>query len=261
MRSKAHFKTHPLHPMLVGFPIAFFTGTLIFHVLGWVIDHPAFATTAYYLNGAGIVFALLAAIPGFIDYLKVVPPQSSGKSRAARHGILNVLMLLLFTAAFIYRRSVEPNDYALVMIELVGVSLMSVAGWMGGTLVYRNMIGVDIRYANAGKWNEAYFDSDTGQVEVAQEEELKVNAMKLLHLKKKRIVLARTENGYAAFDDRCPHRGGSLAGGSIMCGTVQCPWHGSQFSVQSGAVTAGPAKEGIGRYGVEVREGKVFLSL
>jgi nitrite reductase/ring-hydroxylating ferredoxin subunit len=91
--------------------------------------------------------------------------------------------------------------------------------------------------------------------------ELKVNAMKLLHIGEKRIVLARTEQQYVAFDDRCPHRGGSLAGGSLMCGTVQCPWHGSQFSVHKGTVSAGPAKEGINTYTVMENNGKIFLVL
>ena len=85
--------------------------------------------------------------------------------------------------------------------------------------------------------------------------------MKLLHIGSKRIVLARTENGFVAFDDRCPHKGGSLAGGSIMCGTVQCPWHGSQFSVQDGAVTAGPAETKIDVYKVTVEGAQVFLKL
>src|SRR5215213_8023383 len=102
MRSRAHFKSHPLHPILIPFPIAFFTGTVGFHLAGWIYQWPPLALTAYYLNMVGIGFALLAAIPGFIDFLTVVPPRSSGKKRAAQHGILNVLMLLCFTATFIY---------------------------------------------------------------------------------------------------------------------------------------------------------------
>ena len=76
---------------------------------------------------------------------------------------------------------------------------------------------------------------------VAGTDELKVNQMKLVHLNEKRIVVCKTEKGYSAFDDHCTHRGGSLAAGSLICGTVQCPWHGSQFDVFSGDVTAGPA--------------------
>jgi nitrite reductase/ring-hydroxylating ferredoxin subunit len=85
--------------------------------------------------------------------------------------------------------------------------------------------------------------------------------MKLLHLKSKRIVLAKTDEGYKAFDDHCPHKGGSLAGGIVSCNTVTCPWHGSQFSVIDGQLKSGPSKEGIRTYGVSEANGKIFLTL
>ena len=85
--------------------------------------------------------------------------------------------------------------------------------------------------------------------------------MKLVHIGEKRIVIGKTENGYVAFNDRCTHRGGSLAGGMMICGTVQCPWHGSQFDVNSGMVKAGPAKEKIEVYQISESEGKIFLNL
>ena len=68
--------------------------------------------------------------------------------------------------------------------------------------------------------------------------------MKLVHAGDKRIAVARTEKGYAAFQDRCTHRGGPLSDGVLICGTVQCPWHGSQFDVHTGEVKCGPADEG-----------------
>lgn len=83
--------------------------------------------------------------------------------------------------------------------------------------------------------------------------------MKLLRVGDKRIVLARTESGYVAFDDRCTHRGGSLAGGVMVCGTVQCLWHGSQFDVSTGKVKAGPAQDGIAVYRVQEEGGDVRL--
>ncbi|MGZ5286670.1 MAG: DUF2231 domain-containing protein [Flavisolibacter sp.] len=260
MKSKAHISSHPLHPILVSFPIAFFSGTLLAHTAGWLFERPGLLETAYYLNAAGIVFAVLAAIPGLIDLIYTVPPDSSAKKRGVKHGITNTIMLILFTVAFFYRRG-EYDHLLLLLLELAGVILLSIAGWMGGTLVYRNQIGVDQRYAHSGKWQEAYFDKAEGSVQVAAAGELEVNAMKLLHLEGKRIVLARTEDRYVAFDDRCPHKGGSLAGGSMMCNTVQCPWHGSQFSVLNGQVTAGPSKEMIKTYTVEENNGKIFLRL
>ena len=259
MKSKVNIKSHPLHPILIPFPIAFFTGTFACHLLGWMLQKPALLQTAYYLNIAGIAFALLAAVPGFIDFLYTVPPESSGKKRAGKHGILNVTMLVVFTIAFFLRRQPNPNDVVLALLELIGMVLMVFAGWLGGTLVYRNQVGVDIRYANAGKWNEASFDQSTGQIEAATADELKVNSMKLLRLKDKRIVLARTEDRFVAFEDRCTHKGGSLAGGSTMCNTVQCPWHGSQFDVLTGAVKQGPAEKAIKTYLVKQDGNKIIV--
>lgn len=260
MRSKAHLKSHPLHPMLIPFPLAFFTGTFLFDIVGYVISNFSFWQTGSYLQIAGVGFALLAAVPGIIDYTYTVPPKSSAKKRAATHGLLNVVNVLLQAGVWWYRRGLDDMPLLVLVLEAAGLTLLVIAGWMGGTLVYRNQIGVDQRYGNAGKWNEAYIEKASGKVKVATVDELKENSMKLLHLNGKRIVLANSEGGFVAFEDRCPHKGGSLAGGSIMCGTVQCPWHGSQFSVNDGAVTAGPAKEKIDVYKVDVDGSDVYLN-
>jgi nitrite reductase/ring-hydroxylating ferredoxin subunit len=74
-----------------------------------------------------------------------------------------------------------------------------------------------------------------------------------------RLVLARLARGFAVFDDRCTHRGGSLADGVCIGGTVQCLWHGSQFDCATGAVSAGPAKEKIRVYAVKEEQGRVLL--
>jgi uncharacterized membrane protein/nitrite reductase/ring-hydroxylating ferredoxin subunit len=261
MRSKANIKSHPLHPILVAFPIAFFIGAFVFDLLSILLDKEVFWQTGNYMAIAGIAGALLAAIPGIIDYFYTVPPKSSAKKRATRHGIINLLNVFLFCFAFFYRHGEQANSFIVIATEGLGIVLLSVAGWLGGTLVHRNQIGVDHRYANAGKWNEAYLEDETASIEVATMDELKVNALKLLHVGKQRIVLGRTEKGFVAFGDHCTHRGGSLADGALICGTVQCPWHGSQFDVETGAVKEGPAKESIVTYKVEEREGKIFLLL
>lgn len=263
MKSRASFKSHPLHPILVCFPIAFFTGTLVFDLLAVLFNRDHLAFVGYFMEIAGIFGAVLAAIPGIIDYSQTVPPDSSAKSRAAKHGITNTLMLLIFTGAWFYRRQETFEPWLLIAIEAAGFILMMIAGWMGGTLVYRNQIGVDPRYAHAGKWKESYWpDQQPGsEMEVGTVDEIKVNQMQLLHVGKKRIVLSRSEKGYAAFDDRCTHKGGSLAGGSMICGTVQCPWHGSQFDVHTGQLKAGPGKDPIHCYSVKEVNGKVLLHL
>jgi len=261
MRSTAHIKTHPIHPMLIAFPIAFFTGTLLFDILTLLSDSYAlpFRVTAFYMGIAGIVGAVLAATAGFIDYLYTVPPESSAKKRATMHGLLNTTALVLFLIAWILKHS-EDNSYWLITgLELVGFVIMCYSGWMGGTLVYRNQIGVDPRYAGAGKWKEERINTSDKEIAVANGDELQPNQMKLLHINGKRIVLAKTEHNYVAFDDHCTHKGGSLAGGAMICGTVQCPWHGSQFDCTTGEVKAGPAKDKIATYPVNERGGKVYV--
>lgn len=259
MKSKASINSHPIHPMLVSFPIAFFTGTLLFDVLAIVQENDGYWQTGLYLEAAGIAAAVFAAVPGIIDYVATVPPKSSGKKRATRHALLNTGMLVLFILALVLRGDRLYMPFLIIGLEFAGMVLLVFAGWMGGTLVYRNQIGVDPRYAGAGKWKEELLQGD-GPVIVADQHELDVNQMKLVHLKGQRIVIGKTEEGYVAFEDRCPHRGGSLAGGPLICGTVQCPWHGSQFNVKTGAVYAGPSKEGIRVFPLVEANGKIYLN-
>lgn len=261
MRSKAHIKTHPIHPMLVGFPIAFFTGTVFFDLLFLIRREPDFASTAHYLLIAGVIMALAAAVPGFIDFLYTVPPASSAKQRAATHGLLNLCMLALFSLALVFRGEADSPGLLPVVLECAGFVVMAIAGWLGGTLVHRNQIGVDPRYAFAGKWKEVTASAKNGIVDVGSGDDLKRDQAKLIRVGNKRIVLARASDGFVAFDDRCTHRGGSLAGGAMICDTVQCPWHGSQFDVKTGAVKAGPANQRVGTYPLEVIGGKIRIHL
>ncbi|HET8572733.1 MAG TPA: DUF2231 domain-containing protein [Edaphocola sp.] len=261
MKSKANIKGHPVHPMLVGFPIAFFIGTLIFDLVAYANGNPFFWRMGKYLEIAGIVAGLITAIPGIVDYFGSIPPKSSAKKRGAKHGLINVVMLIVFAMA-LYCRSILGMFALLVIgLEIIGVILIIISGWLGGTLVFRNQIGVDVRYAQAGKWKEEYLGKTKGRVQVAAVGELKTNQMKLIHVNHQRIVIGKTEEGYVAFSDHCSHKGGDLAGGSMICGTVQCPWHGSQFDTRTGAVNVGPANKPIKVYPLMETKGKVWLTL
>ena len=258
MRSRASFKGHPIHTALIPFPFAFLIGAVFFDTAGVFFELEAWLTTARHLALAGVVTALVAAVPGAIDYVYTVPPRSSGRRRATRHMLTNLAAVTLMAIALTQRRSPMPGAAALAF-EWLSAVLLCYGSSLGGVLVTRNQISIDHRYADAGKWKEPTITSTSGAIEVAATDELETNQMKLLRVGDARIVLARGESGYVAFDDHCTHRGGSLAGGSMICDTVQCPWHGSQFNVRSGAVRAGPAKQPIRTYKVETREGKVFL--
>lgn len=257
MRSAAHFRSHPIHPFLVSFPIAFFTGALLADVAAVAGGLYSLHAVGYYLCWGGLAGGLLAAVPGFMDFRRTVPPRSSASKRAVKHGLLNVSVLILFVLVIIMRR--EGFSNTVLIPEGLAVTLMYYSGSLGATLVHRNQIGVDHRYANAGKWKEMRVRNPVFPLEIARMDELKADQMKLLRLGDRRLVLARTEKGYVVFDDRCTHRGGSLAGGVMMKCVVHCPWHGSQYNVYSGECLAGPAETGIQVYPVEERHNTVLL--
>ena len=263
MRSRASVDGHPLHPGLIPFPFAFLFGAFLFDAGGLAFAMPSWWVTGFHLAIAGVATALVAAIPGFIDYFATVPPRSHAHARATWHMVLALLTVALFAVATWIRGTgdLPPSPLALVL-ELLGVLVLSAAGWVGGMLVVRDQISVDHRYAGNGLWSEASVERGTdGTVVAADCEELGMDQMKLLKVDGRRIVLARTSRGYTAFDDACTHGGGSLAAGTLICGVVQCPGHGSQFDTRTGAVRAGPAGRPLNVYGVDVSEGVVRVAL
>jgi nitrite reductase/ring-hydroxylating ferredoxin subunit/uncharacterized membrane protein len=246
--------------MLIPFPFAFLTGAFLFDAAGRWLRRGDLQQTGRHLTAAGIGAGLLAAAPGAIDYFASVPPNSSASDRATKHALANITALTLFALSWAARRGHAATG-ATLTAQAAGVGIMSVGGWLGGTLVYRNQIGVDHRYAGAGKWKEASAAGASQALVPAGREDLEVDQMKLVHAGGTRVAIARTEDGYAAFDDRCTHKGGPLSDGVVICGTVQCPWHGSQFDVKTGEVKSGPAKEKIRTYRVETSDGEVRVGL
>ena len=241
--------------MLIPFPFVFLSGGWGFRVAAAMSGNDDLKTVSRYLVPAGLVAGLVAAVPGLVDYLGSVPPQSSAKQRATKHALLNVTSLALFAAGWLAARK---RDNALPLaLHSIGTATLCAGGWMGGTLAYRNQIGVDHRYANAGKWQDEYVDTEKPEALEAVAHNLEVNQMKLVHAGGRRIAVGRTGKGYVAFQDRCTHKGGPLSDGVLMCGTVQCPWHGSQFDVHTGEVKAGPAEKNIETYDVHTQRKKV----
>ena len=145
----------------------------------------------------------------------------------------------------------------MLLFEAVAVFGMMGSGWLGGTLVYRNQIGVDRRFANAGKLKERELSG--WDQPVCNQSELSEGQAMLAKINGERVVVARCPEGMAAFSDHCTHKGGPLSDGAIVGCAVQCPWHGSQFDVHTGRVISGPAKAKIKTYEVEVRKGEVFV--
>jgi nitrite reductase/ring-hydroxylating ferredoxin subunit/uncharacterized membrane protein len=236
-------------------------GAFAFDLAGVFLDAPALWTTGAHLALAGVVTGVVAAIPGLVDFVYTVPPNSSGKKRALRHMLAMVSAMVLFAfARWLRGDAANPPDTIILGFEALGTIALMFGGWLGGTLVSRNQVSVDHRYAKAGKWHEESIAAPTGNDPITTDARgLEVDQLRLLRVGGRRIVVGRTADGFVAFDDRCTHRGGSLAGGVMICGTVQCPWHGSQFDTATGHVKAGPAKESISVYRVEPRDGTLMV--
>lgn len=142
-RSTATIAGHPIHPMLVPFPIAFFTLALVMDVAYWQTSNLTWKHFAEWLLFAGLLIGALAAAAGVFDFL------SSHEIRARRpawpHAIGNVIvMLLAFINSFVHARDgwtgVVPTGLAL---SVATVLLLLVTGWLGGALVFRHGVGVE----------------------------------------------------------------------------------------------------------------------
>src|SRR5205085_1207433 len=259
MRSTARVGSHPIHPMLVAFPIGLWIPSFILDLLGRATGNQLYWQAGFIAVIGGCIGAVLAAVAGTIDLFYTVPPRSSGRKRGYIHGGLNSLVLIVFIVIAARRGgpALMPDNLSLLLSALAVIGL-STSGWMGGTLAYRNQIGVDRRYANAGELKErtlAGFDKP-----VCNQSELGDGQMMLARIGGERIAVAKCSEGIFAISDRCDHRGGPLSDGALVECTVQCPWHGSQFDVRTGRVVAGPAKHKIPTYDVEIRKGEVFVT-
>jgi nitrite reductase/ring-hydroxylating ferredoxin subunit/uncharacterized membrane protein len=259
MRARANIGSHPLHPMFVAFPIGLWMAGFAMDLIGVLSKDPSIWTAGWYAQVGGCAGGAMAAVFGAIDLFSVVPPRSSAKKRGFTHALLNVCALGLFIAVLVIRGNadVQPTGLSL-LLGGIGVVVIAYSGWLGATLVYRNQIAVDHRYANAGQWRERTI---TGWDQPAcNEGELAYGQMMLLTVGNERVVVGKCADGIVAFSDHCTHKGGSLSDGALMGCTVQCPWHGSQFDVHTGRVVAGPAGSKISVYDVQIRKNEVYVS-
>ena len=140
MLSAARIKTHPIHPMLVGFPIACWTLSVVADLYAAYTNQLHYF--GYYLAAAGCVTALLAAIPGFIDLFGAIPAGHPARAIGWRHAVLNLLALGLFAASVATRPEPAYMSYLAYGTALAGLAVILVSGWLGGTLIYDHRVGV-----------------------------------------------------------------------------------------------------------------------
>ena len=150
MRTPASISKHPIHPMLIVFPIGLWIFSLVcdlIHLAGASGD--AWLTVAFYSMVGGLIGALCAAVPGFIDLLYYKGGTPPVKKIALTHMAINLIVVVLY-AINIWLRAGEPTHLgttmsAPVLLSIIGVALLFVSGWLGGQMVHVYGVGVEGR--------------------------------------------------------------------------------------------------------------------
>lgn len=144
MESKTKAFGHPIHPMLVVFPLGLFITAVICDII-YLINHTAFfPVVSYYNIAGGIIGGLLAAVFGFRDWLSI-PEGTRARRVGFFHGLGNVVLVVLFLISWFIRRAdanFVPSTLALVF-SFAAILLGTLTAWLGGELVYRLDVAVD----------------------------------------------------------------------------------------------------------------------
>jgi uncharacterized membrane protein len=143
MESKVKLAGHPVHPMLIVFPLGLLATAVIFDIIFLVSGNSQWTVVAYYMIGAGIIGGLAAAVFGWLDWI-AIPRGTRARRIGLWHGAGNVVVVALFILSWLLRReSPEIPPTGAIVAGLAGVVIALVTGWLGGELVDRLGVGVD----------------------------------------------------------------------------------------------------------------------
>lgn len=147
MKSKVSVLGHPIHPMLIPFPVAFYTGTLLSYVVAYAATSLFWYRMGIVLNAAGIAFAVVAAVPGFLDWYLGVPRDSPARGEGVVHMGINLSALAFFSINLILQApgwdTFAPGTISSVLLAFIGVYQTIGAGLLGWHLVQTHHIGIE----------------------------------------------------------------------------------------------------------------------
>jgi uncharacterized membrane protein len=147
MYSRVKIAGHPVHPMLIAFPVAFYTAALAGYIVYANNNDTFWFKLAYAANAAGVAMAVVAALPGFIDWLNI-PSDSPAKKTGLFHMVANVIALVCYGINFWIQcpkwDETNPLLGPAIILTALGFIITLVAGFLGWTLVQKHHVGVDI---------------------------------------------------------------------------------------------------------------------
>ena len=141
--STAAVMGHPIHPMLIPFPITFLTAALATDIAARATEDPFWSRTSRWMLGAGLVTGLVAGAVGAIDYFTI--RRAREKSVGKLHAYGNPLALGLAAANLALRQKRQAGAMpgaAEVGLSAATAAVLGVTGWAGAELSYRHMVGV-----------------------------------------------------------------------------------------------------------------------
>ena len=143
MESRAKLFGHPIHQMLIVFPLGLLAMSLVFDLIGRIAGWPKLHEAAFYMIAAGVLSGLVAAVFGLIDFV-AIPKATRAKRVGALHGAGNVVVVVIFAASWLLRRdnAAQPEMLAIIL-SAAAAGLATITGWLGGELVGRLGVGVD----------------------------------------------------------------------------------------------------------------------
>jgi nitrite reductase/ring-hydroxylating ferredoxin subunit/uncharacterized membrane protein len=220
---------------------------------------------SFYAMGIGVAFGILAAITGLVDRSDIRLDHPARRT-ANIHMALNLTAIGLFAINLLLRagqQDVDVTPLASLLLSLAGVGIILVSGYLGGTMVYDDGIGVG-RHRRETRTprrtlDVSMFERSDGWVAVCDADALKNGETLRVDYAGKIIAIARQADKVYAFQEFCTHRYGPLSEGKLQDHQVECPWHRSCFDIRTGKVVEGPAKVDLKTYAAEIRAGKIFI--
>ena len=162
MRTPASVAKHPLHPMLIVFPVGLWIFSLVCDIVVLAgATSPGWQTAAFYTMVGGLVGALIAAVPGLIDLLSLHVPRL--RTIALTHMTINLIVVALYAVNIWLRVQGTADMRVPVLLSVIAVILLAVSGWLGGEMVHVHGVGVEDGATTPGaartqtreeRWNE-----------------------------------------------------------------------------------------------------------
>jgi nitrite reductase/ring-hydroxylating ferredoxin subunit/uncharacterized membrane protein len=233
----------PLHVILTDVPIGAWTAAIVFDGLDSMSPRRQYSIAADTAVALGLVGAVGAAATGLTDWQDIDPPA---RRIGLLHGLLNVASVALFGASLVARR--RRARVAGRSLAALGYAVSVAAARLGGNLVYGQKIGVD--HSGPEKLPDRF-------APVLSESNLPDGKPVRVDHNGTPILLVRRGSQMYALSETCSHLGGPLSEGKLEEEIIQCPWHGSRFSIRDGHVVDGPAVHSQPCLETRIRNGQI----